>query len=293
MNRSRPGVSAASGTAAAGGALADQLAGRPRVQGEWDESDPAKRIPSPLLPGLARFAKGCICAVLWMKLSQPYGAGARACRGAGAGGGSGAARAVAVQGADPPHVCRGGVAPAHRRERCQQAAGALPNPEPGPSFPGLRCWGDMSPAARPCALAAPQTCWRAGTSSRRPACRTASSCCGWWGWRRAASTSEPRRGLRRGSQLPAGRGGPRRKAVTSLFPHIGRGIARLGGRWVGMGWGPAGRGGCCHAWGIGRGQPTPLVARGPCACSFAWAVAESSLIFSGLCYNGRSPEVRW
>ncbi|KAL4442125.1 hypothetical protein ABPG77_011386 [Micractinium sp. CCAP 211/92] len=43
-------------------------------KGEWDEADPAKRIPSPLLPGLARFVKGCICAVLWMKLSQPYGA---------------------------------------------------------------------------------------------------------------------------------------------------------------------------------------------------------------------------
>jgi len=28
------------------------------------------------------------------------------------------------------------------------------------------------------------------------------------------------------------------------------------------------------------------------ACSFAWAVAESALIFSGLCYNGRTPEVR-
>lgn len=44
-------------------------------QGEWNERDPAKRIPNPLRPGLLRFAKGVICAVLWMKLSAPYGAG--------------------------------------------------------------------------------------------------------------------------------------------------------------------------------------------------------------------------
>lgn len=43
-------------------------------KGEWDESEPSKRIPNPVLPGLARFVKGVICAVLWMKLSGTYGA---------------------------------------------------------------------------------------------------------------------------------------------------------------------------------------------------------------------------
>jgi hypothetical protein len=47
----------------------------PWLQGAWDERDPAKRIPNPLLPGLLRFIKGVICAVVWMKLSTPYGAG--------------------------------------------------------------------------------------------------------------------------------------------------------------------------------------------------------------------------
>lgn len=45
-------------------------------QGEWDERDPAKRIPSPLVPGLLRFFKGLICAALWTKLSSSYGPGA-------------------------------------------------------------------------------------------------------------------------------------------------------------------------------------------------------------------------
>lgn len=45
------------------------------LQGDWDDNDPAKRIPSPLLPGLLRFVKGVFCAVLWMKLSGRYGAG--------------------------------------------------------------------------------------------------------------------------------------------------------------------------------------------------------------------------
>ena len=45
------------------------------LQGEWDKSEPAKRIPNPLLPGLVRFFKGVICAVLWVKLSGPFGAG--------------------------------------------------------------------------------------------------------------------------------------------------------------------------------------------------------------------------
>ncbi len=47
----------------------------PGMQGDWDESDPAKRIPNPLLPGLLRFVKALICAALWMKLSGTYGAG--------------------------------------------------------------------------------------------------------------------------------------------------------------------------------------------------------------------------
>ncbi|KAI7837279.1 hypothetical protein COHA_008893 [Chlorella ohadii] len=42
-------------------------------KGEWDERDPAKRIPSPLVPGLLRFFKGLICAALWTKLSSSYG----------------------------------------------------------------------------------------------------------------------------------------------------------------------------------------------------------------------------
>lgn len=46
------------------------------AQGEWDERDPAKRIPSPLVPGLLRFVKGAICAALWVRLSGSYGAGA-------------------------------------------------------------------------------------------------------------------------------------------------------------------------------------------------------------------------
>lgn len=48
------------------------------MQGAWDESDPAKCIPNPLLPGLVRFVKALICAALWMKLSGTYGAGAAA-----------------------------------------------------------------------------------------------------------------------------------------------------------------------------------------------------------------------
>ena len=51
---------------------------RRAAQGAWDESDPAKRIPNPLLPGLVRFIKAVICAALWMKLSRTYGAGAGA-----------------------------------------------------------------------------------------------------------------------------------------------------------------------------------------------------------------------
>lgn len=43
-------------------------------KGAWDESDPAKCIPNPLLPGLVRFVKALICAALWMKLSGTYGA---------------------------------------------------------------------------------------------------------------------------------------------------------------------------------------------------------------------------
>lgn len=42
-------------------------------KGEWDEGDPAKRIPSPLVLGLVRFFKGLICAALWTKLSGSYG----------------------------------------------------------------------------------------------------------------------------------------------------------------------------------------------------------------------------
>lgn len=48
----------------------------PCAQGEWDEGDPAKRIPSPLVLGLVRFFKGLICAALWTKLSGSYGPGA-------------------------------------------------------------------------------------------------------------------------------------------------------------------------------------------------------------------------
>lgn len=43
-------------------------------KGAWDESDPAKRIPNPLLPGLLRFLKALACAAVWMKLSGTYGA---------------------------------------------------------------------------------------------------------------------------------------------------------------------------------------------------------------------------
>ena len=45
------------------------------LQGAWDESDPAKRIPNPLLPGLLRFAKGIACALVWTKLSSRFSAG--------------------------------------------------------------------------------------------------------------------------------------------------------------------------------------------------------------------------
>lgn len=40
---------------------------------------------------------------------------------------------------------------------------------------------------------------------------------------------------------------------------------------------------------VGSGSCSPPSLLRP--CSFAWAVAESSLIFSGLCYNGRTAEV--
>jgi len=37
--------------------------------------------------------------------------------------------------------------------------------------------------------------------------------------------------------------------------------------------------------------PLPLPSLPALRCSFAWAIAESSLIFSGLCYNGRNADV--
>ena len=47
----------------------------PCRQGPWNEREPSKRIPNPLLPGLLRFGKGVVCALLWAKLSPTYGAG--------------------------------------------------------------------------------------------------------------------------------------------------------------------------------------------------------------------------
>ncbi len=38
-------------------------------QGDWDERDPKKRIPSPLLPGLQRLLKGVLFAAAWARLS--------------------------------------------------------------------------------------------------------------------------------------------------------------------------------------------------------------------------------
>lgn len=38
-------------------------------KGDWDEKDPRKRIPSPLLPGLQRLVKGIVFALVWSKLS--------------------------------------------------------------------------------------------------------------------------------------------------------------------------------------------------------------------------------
>ena len=43
------------------------------MQGDWDERDGRRRIPSPLLPGLARLLKGLACAALWLRLSASFG----------------------------------------------------------------------------------------------------------------------------------------------------------------------------------------------------------------------------
>eukprot|EP00887_Chlorella_sp_A99_P005606 scaffold1.g5606.t1 len=43
-------------------------------RGPWDERYPEKRIPSALVPGLARLVKGLICAALWVQLSSRFNA---------------------------------------------------------------------------------------------------------------------------------------------------------------------------------------------------------------------------
>lgn len=42
------------------------------LQGDWDARDPKKRIPSPLLPGLARLGKGLALLAVWSQLVGSY-----------------------------------------------------------------------------------------------------------------------------------------------------------------------------------------------------------------------------
>lgn len=130
------------------------------TQGEWDESDPAKRIPSPLVPGLVRFFKGLICVALWTKLAGSYGAGATLpcwVRGVGS-------------------VCR------PRVKRPVAYSGIVVQ------WSALLC--DALEPPHPAPRSRPQTCWRAAGSCTRPASRRSSSCCGLSAWWRASSTSE-------------------------------------------------------------------------------------------------------
>lgn len=192
-------------------------------QGCWDERDPAKRIPSPLVPGLLRFFKGVICAALWMKLSAPYGAGEW---------GGGAGHEV--------QKFEGRAA----KQRQHSSTSVRPN------------------ALLPCLF--------------HPAPPTAAP-------RPAGGALVPARGLPPAALLlPLARGpGSALQVLVSVtvqcvslptLPSALRGLLMHGRpRLVEL-------------------MPSPGSPEFH-GRSFAWAVAESSIIFSGLCYNGRSHEV--